>query len=228
MHMNARRQSKRTMHRTDCCRINGNVYTSWKYSAKSSGNGSKLDKFVSQNHYKARIAMESPIIIMGSPIAHDRPMIDGPRLSPVRSSFRDEGSSSIATRGEARGWYTGAFNICWIGTQLLDIADNVKITNGGQNAVVTSVSISRPLAPTKAWAEMSIPAHIAMSRHRFNQSPPASISRFNIAPGLVDGTSSLQLAALPVTKEPLGLLPNRWNWKTAYRCTLSKRQFPRQ
>jgi hypothetical protein len=33
----------------------------------------------------------------------------------------------------------------------------------------------------------------------------------------MDVAFSLELAVLPVTKEPFGLLPKSWNWMTAYK-----------
>jgi hypothetical protein len=71
----------------------------------------------------------------------------------------------------------------------------------------------------------SMPAKIAMNRHTLNKIPLASISLYVFCEKVIDVAFSLEFAVLPVTNEPLGLLPNKWNRITAYRCAVDKGQY---
>lgn len=104
-----------------------------------------------------------------------------------------------------------------MGTQLLTMAKRYKCSNGGQAIVVSSLRIVGPSPETATQTEKSIAPAVAIKRKTFNKAPLWRVSLYAFWNGEMDVMLSLELAVLPVTKDPFGLLPSRWNCTMAYR-----------
>jgi hypothetical protein len=79
------------------------------------------------------------------------------------------------------------------------------------------LEIVSPSPGIAAQTAKSIAPIVAAKRAMFNNAPLCKVSLYAFLNDEMDVVFSLELAVLPVTKDPFGLLLNRWNRTMAYK-----------
>ncbi len=91
---------------------------------------------------------------------------------------------------------------------MFTITKRHKCSNGGQAIVVSSLEIVDPSEIAAHTAE-SIAPTVPIKRQMLNNAPLCRVYLYVFGNDEMDVVFSLELAVLPVTKDPFGLLPNR-------------------
>ena len=104
---------------------------------------------------------------------------------------------------------------------MFTITKRHKCSNGGQAIVVSSLEIVDPPPEIAVQPAKSIVPTVTKKRETFSNAPLCRVSLHAFWNDEIDMVFSFELAVLPVTNDPLGLLPNRWNCTIAYKCAVN-------
>lgn len=104
----------------------------------------------------------------------------------------------------------------------MKMAKKHKCSNGGQAIVVSSLGIAGPSPETATQTEKTMAPIIEIKRQMFKKAPLWRVSLYAFWDDEMDVAFSFELAVLPVTKDPFGLLPSKWNRTMAYKWAIKE------